>query len=73
MNSKSFTIVATAEGFAIMETSIFWHVNAAGEHTVANMTIRKVETLLTDAGNTYEDAENRMRGWYRAAAINMKG
>ena len=73
MNSKSYTIVVTNEGFAIMETTVFWHIRADGEYSVANMSIRKIETLVTEAGNTYEDAENRLRGWYRAAAISMKG
>lgn len=73
MTSNSYTIVVNRDGFAIMQTAVRWRVDANGEHTVTNMTILKVETLLTSAGNTYEDAENRVRGWYRAAAISMKG
>lgn len=73
MNTKSYTIVVTADGFTIMETKIFWHIDGSGNHSVASMRVSNVETLRYDAGNTYEDAENRLRGWYRAASIAMQG
>ena len=50
-----------------------WRMLADVEPVTDAGEIRKVETLLTDAGNTYEDAENRVRSWYRAAAIHLKG
>ena len=70
MNSRSYTIVVAEDGFAIMETKVLWSAIRLGEYKVADMTVRKVETLRFEAGNTYEDAENRVRGWYRAAAAS---
>jgi hypothetical protein len=49
-----------------------WKIEATGNHRVANMTVRNVETLRFDAGNRYEDAEERLRGWYRLAALTME-
>lgn len=71
MQTKSYTIVVTADGYAIMQTTISWRVDDAGECHIVNMSVHKIETLDGSANN-YLDAEERLRGWYRAAAISMR-